>query len=194
MKPHRPSRSKAFSLAELLIVISLIVVIASLVTGSMRGFGNSRAIANSSSLLTNLALQAQQAATSRNAMSMLVIAPDAQGRYTLLALLEHPLGTTGWKQTTRWESFGEGISLDLAESDLTLPPLATSPFPIKHAGRDISASQAKYQIFLPGGRLAGGENARFRIVSASDPNGDLATDVLINAATGTTTTDSANLP
>lgn len=172
-----------FSLIELLVVVGVITLLLTLLVA---GTGGTRAISltNGGTMLANLAVNAQQAATSRNAMIMLVVAANDEGDYTLLGTLEHPLGATEWVQTRRWESLPEGIILDVDASELPSPPLKNNPFPLTHSGRDIQEDNSVFQIFLPGGQLLGGQNAVYELVSKSDVQRNNYCRIYINAATG----------
>ena len=108
-----PTRRRAFSLIELIVVIAVLVSLLALVVPAVSGFGRSSALTRGGNLVTNLASLARQEAMTRNTMTALVLlrdqGSDADYRAFTVATYEPGLG---WRQTTAWETLPTGVVVD----------------------------------------------------------------------------------
>lgn len=152
----RACSRKAFSLAELLVVMALMTLLAGMIAPAMN-LAKSRNLNIAGNHVADLVQQARQNSMAKNVMTALVFVnnsanPDWNGR--LVVLLE--LSGNTWKPVTRWMQLPAGVTVDFSESAsffASTPNIAPSPTLPPYERNTIAIAQCGYQIFAPGGRL-----------------------------------------
>lgn len=152
-----PGFAVAFSLIELLIVISIISVLTVLAGLSLGGPMKAAKLNSAGNYLADLIAQTRQRATSKNMAVMLVVAKNDDGFYQYFSTYGLPLGAATWVPLSPWEKLPDEIVIDSSKSQLLPPPTSISPPPptLKRGSQAIPESEYAWQIFLPGGNLLG---------------------------------------
>lgn len=160
----KAAKQKAFTLLELLTVVALIVILVglsvgggSLVRGRMLDTAGNRV-----GLLFDFARQRAMAGNVLTAVVLITNSGAAEdGR--AFTILEYSGGSKVWKQAYPWEVLPEGFCVDMGNDTTTstyvsqpdpsvqLPYAASSP--VVFRGRNLTAQQYAYRIFLPSGGL-----------------------------------------
>ncbi len=215
MTAFPPTRNRAFSLVELLVVVAIIVLVTVLVVPAVTGLGRSTALVSGGNTVTNLANLARQTAVTKNTLTALVLL-GKQGTATdcrALIVLEYAAGAGGWLPATQWQTLPEGIVVDIDDPAnctfyessppafpfLTGPPAQKNP-PVTFGGTQVSPSAYASRIYLPNGGLQNPEKrAQIRVIEGFAQGGQIVRtrpgvagqaanyyDIAIIGATGTT--------
>lgn len=164
-------RNRAFSLLELLTVITLIVLLTTLVAPSFTNLGRANLLTTSGNKVVNLINYGGQNSLSKNALTALVaIAPDSGKAYSVFALMEYVPANGEWKQLSGWETLRDGVVVDQC-SFASYPATKPEPdFPaIKYQGKTIS--DFKYIVFLPNRSLLQNTSAQIRLAEGTFASG-----------------------
>jgi prepilin-type N-terminal cleavage/methylation domain-containing protein len=116
MVPPTPAKNRyrrAFSLTELLVVISVIVILMALVVPAVSNFGKATNLVTSGNMVANLAGYARQLAITKSTLTALILlgAQGTEDDYRAFTILEYN-ATTGWSQATAWQKLPVGIVVD----------------------------------------------------------------------------------
>ncbi|PTX99516.1 hypothetical protein DB346_16905 [Verrucomicrobia bacterium LW23] len=186
--------SKAFSLVEILVVLSLIGVVMGVMVPALGGFGLGRGaqLNYSGNQVANLINLARQNSMSKNVMTALVVITDPsvlQGGQGIILMELKPRtdGATAtpadWKPVTKWETLGAGSIVDRFVSFETEQPQPA--FPAFRYGTASIAASYNYIVFLPGGNLLGSAGtSQIRLTEGFFPKGDSAPVLTRRGANG----------
>lgn len=205
-----------FSMVELLVVIGVMSLLVTVTMVNMQGFNKSGNLTSAGNLLVDMANQARQLATTKNAPTALVVitsasvdsgkgATDTKVALKTFCLMQYVLPTVTsttpvWQMVTRWQSLPASVSFDStgATSDATKflysATLSTGTLSAKHLGKSYSntstGDKLSFQIFTPEGGLdTGGSIKRLRLISEKKGTGDTSPnfyDIVFNPYTGST--------
>lgn len=159
----RRQTQAAFSLIELLAVMSVIAVAMTLLVPAFNGIGKSYNLSNAGGRLAALTDQARQHAMANNAMTALVLLTEqaSPAAYRAVAVMRYLSEEDRWEQVSRWEVLPESIVVDpsrstfLANAADELPFTGQSVLPGKFNGAEVDSFAAR--IFLPNGSLSNPE-------------------------------------
>ena len=192
---------KAFSLVELLVTVAVISVLLSLGVTSFQGSQGGRKIATSGSRVMGLFESARENAILKGQPTAIVmLLKDENARRAFCALEREPTGS--WKQVSKWEVFPEGVLVDSAGGQSSLPsalsqgtsPQVTPALPaVNFRGKSYAPLNGyAYLIFMPDGSLYQSGNCSLTLVEGElsnetvrrKGNGLNAFEILVNDATG----------
>ena len=159
MKPTPFKTSEAFTLVELLVVISIISLLASF--GGMLLKGGGAQLSTAGSNVAGLIEQAREAAIVRRQPTALVMLTDgddiANRVFTVMGYVPAASGTGSWERISKMEKLPSGVVAD--EGLLALMP-ANSPSvdpalpSLNYAGQSFDpGSKYGYAVFMPDGSL-----------------------------------------
>jgi len=190
------SKAKSgFSLVELLVVVGVMSLLITVTMVNMQGFSKSGNLTSAGNLLVDMANQARQLATTKNAPTALVVittssldigktAADTKVALKTFCIMQYLPTTTStlsqWQMVTRWQSLPASISIDNKAVDTTSflstgTVTTTTTLSPTHLGKTYTSNPAGanvivYQLFNPeGGIDTGGNVKRLRLVQ--DVNG-----------------------
>ena len=199
MRPPSPSIRTAFTLIELLAVMSIIVIMVAFVVPAVSNFGRSTGLVAAGNMIVNLASSARQTAMTKNTLTALVLLANqgSDDDFRAVTVLEYNT-VSGWVQSTQWQHFAPGVVVDSdpANSSFLLNS-AKFPFlnyagrppqpdpPVSYDGKPLNGSASvRARIFLPSGGLQNAESAaQIRLVEGFRANG---TTVVTNRGSGGT--------
>lgn len=153
-------KTRAFSLVELLTVIAIISTLGGLAITALSGISSSRASANGASLVADVLLSARQLALSSGEPVAVVFAARVHSeKPQAIMLLEGSWqdGALRWKPASRWQLFGNEISVVPFMRDQS-DSLYRSGTAGLSAGLDIPLAGEKvadyfYLIYRPNGSI-----------------------------------------
>ncbi|MEZ0298524.1 MAG: Tfp pilus assembly protein FimT/FimU [Candidatus Methylacidiphilales bacterium] len=171
------SRS-AFTLTELLVVITIITIMTSFGMVSYQSLTKSRNLTLGGNLVVDLVNQARQNSISRNVMTALVMvnnSPNQEWNNRLFVLLELRQNDTEWKYASMWHMLPTGVLVEpFASENFTSSPsalLAISTPSLKFGGTTLASEAYVYQVFLSDGRLLGDKIPKLHLVQGTMSNG-----------------------
>jgi type II secretory pathway pseudopilin PulG len=174
--PGNRTPKQAFTIIELLVVISIIVFTTGMVMIGFRGTTGSTSLTGDGDRISALVSLARQNAMARNALTALVLNTDPgspEGNLQAVSIWEIMPNTDGtaleskdWKQISKWEKLRTGIVFMPPSDggtgpdgapDLDKPGGAAIPdIPVKYAGTTLNATNGfRYKLFRPSGGLLG---------------------------------------
>lgn len=111
-------RARAFSLAELVVVIAVIVVLTTLVVPAVSNFGRSTGLVAGGNMVANLAAYARQLAITKSTLTALILlgAQGTEDDYRAFTVIEYD-AVRGWSQATTWQKLPVGIMVDRTGED-----------------------------------------------------------------------------
>lgn len=178
---RKVSRTRAFSLVELLIVVGLISIMISLVV--IGSFKESNRLATGGNMTVDLMSQARQAARTRNTLTMLVMQNGGKDARRALSVYSFSVKDREWTQIDRWRILPTGIEINKELSDVffTQPPAAA--LPLTRVGEEIDCLAA---MFLPDGRVWTSASEPL-VVQLNKTRGEVHDfyKIIVNQATGT---------
>lgn len=184
-RTHEGSASRAFSLVELLVVITLLMILGVAVSSMGPGILGGRDLAAAREILKGQIQTARQYASSKGQMTMLVVRSSGDKAWQRASVFAaEPVGQT-WSQVDAWRELPERIFLDPAYDPASEPwghiPLGLSgahlatPAPaqsIRDGGATLAHGSDYLTIaFYPGAGLMSGTNVALRVASGRR-NGD----------------------
>lgn len=184
----------AFSLVELLSVITVISILVGLGAASLGGFGNSQSLKSGADVVATLGLQARQYAVAHNSITALVVAGAAAPKEHALrsfAIFELSRNSNGeildsddWKQITQWKKLPAGIVVDPSSKFLLAGSASASPsLPGSLVIAGITTQDFAAQMFFPSGRLMNENSPNIKIVNGHMEGGNLVVTGSKNGAT-----------
>jgi len=185
-------RQRAFSLLEVLAVLSIMFVLAGTSLLGLAGRSSAQSLDNAGNKVVDLINEARENAIGKHVMTALVLVTpggDPAGNAAiddrLFVIEQFNQASSSWQPVSQWELLPTGVMVDPANSTtfMQLPSLVNPPTGVSYLGNAIKP--AAYQVFLPDGRLAGtSQTPALRLVSerANTPNNYY--DVTINPYTG----------
>lgn len=179
-----PPGRRAFTLVEMLVVITLIVILTTVVVVSLHGTMQASSLTSAGNKVTQICEMARQRAMSANVLTAVVLVTNLgtkeDGR--AITMLEYPMGGP-WQQTLEWNILPDGIVMDqggaLANTFVSFTP-GKFPFstgngaPVGYSNHAAPLPAGSYaaRIFLPGGGLLNpNDPAQFQIVEGTMENG-----------------------
>ncbi|XHR30603.1 MAG: Tfp pilus assembly protein FimT/FimU [Chthoniobacteraceae bacterium] len=156
----RHSRQNAFSLVELIIVMSLMVLMATFVTPAVKSLTSANGLTAAGNLVASMVEQARQRSMSGNVLTALVLITNGDTERTnrVIALLEYNTeeSVPQWRQVTKWQHLPNGIVVDnqctfISNSVAKLPFAADAALPVDYHGTGITSFASR--VFLPNGGL-----------------------------------------
>jgi len=153
----------AFSLIELLMVMTIISLLFGLTTLSISGVSQSRNLTSGGNLVVSLTQQARQNSITKQALTALVLAPvvaDSEFNSRIFCLMELSSGATRWTQISAWQILPQGVIVDSYQSAVFFnspnlsPDLPSIPF------RGTAVTSIVYQVFNPDGSLYVGNSGQ----------------------------------
>ena len=179
----RPNfRTQAFSLMELLAVVTLATIMLTLAGTAFTNFGRSTALATGGNQISALLDLARQNSITKGAMTAVAVStdPSDEEKYREFILLEAntrndgaALTASDWRPISKWEMLPKGITADKGctftdSSTTALVPSFPSVLPNR---RGVAVSSFRYVIFLPDGRLQGEAPPGIQLVEGWWPEG-----------------------
>lgn len=209
------SKAKSgFSMVELLVVIGVMSLLVTVTMVNMQGFNKSGNLTSAGNLLVDMANQARQLATTKNAPAALVVittssldigktAADTKIAYKTFCIMQYlPTATSSqWQMATRWLSLPASVTIDnsgLSDtvSFLKSPTLTTTTtLSPTHLGKVYTSSTASaniiaFQLFNPDGGMDTGTGTIKRLRLVSEKKGNETSpnfyDIVFNPYTGST--------
>lgn len=211
------SKAKSgFSMVELLVVIGVMSLLVTVTMVNMQGFNKSGNLTSAGNLLVDMANQARQLATTKNAPTALVIittssldigktAADTKVAYKTFCIMQYlpptPTSTNSqWVMATRWQSLPASVAIDNSTVDTTSflstgTVTTTTTLSPTHLGKTYTSNPAganviAFQLFNPeGGMDTSGNVKRLRLISEKkNPNETSPNfyDIVFNPYTGST--------
>jgi prepilin-type N-terminal cleavage/methylation domain-containing protein len=168
-------RLRAFSLIELLLVMSIMLLIAGASVFGLVGGSNARNLDIAGNKVADLVNEARQNSIANRVMTALVlITPDSDPRSNaaidnrLFLIEQFDQESSTWQPVSQWELLPDGVVVDLSDSATftKLPSLLMPPTSLSYQGNPLNPTA--YQVFLPDGHLAGaGQTPALRLVSGN---------------------------
>jgi prepilin-type N-terminal cleavage/methylation domain-containing protein len=156
---------KAFTLVEMMVVITIISILMAITAAGLTGALQAMSLTNSGGKVTQVMEAARQRAMTGNVMTAVIFVTRAgqNGDGRALTIAECPPGGP-WVQTREWELLPDGIVVDLDAPADHASFLANSPerfpfnngqtgSPVKYNGFDLAPGSYAARVFLPGGGL-----------------------------------------
>jgi prepilin-type N-terminal cleavage/methylation domain-containing protein len=150
---NQKSKTAAFSLVELLVVVAIIAIMMGILGLSIQGFSSSSLQTAASQVSSGLSL-ARQIAITKNTRTAFVFATNTNGSgmppepYKYWSVIASNRDTGNWDRVKDWESLPEGVvflqGLHLASSP-AYSPLNANPMPNTPAGTPFNPTD----FFLP---------------------------------------------
>ncbi len=180
---RRPT-ARAFSLVELLVVISVLAILMTASVPALLSSQRSSALTHAGNTVADLANLARQTAQSKNTFSALVIGtkPSPTAKQAL-AVMEYDSNSESWKPTINWIRLSEAAQVD----DTTPVASQFAPTNVAMGGANLAASDFTTLLFYPDGRMDNGGNAmrqiRAHLTSDKATNANNFYDVVVNGNT-----------
>lgn len=150
----------AFSLVELLTVVSFIAVLTAVTVPAIQTVFQSRQLTANGNLIADLAGSARQNSMSKRGLTALVMVTDyplnRELNSRLFALFEFDSspGSPAWRQITAWQILSQGGVVEPSGSQTFIgqnPTLSHPPGSLSYQGQPVEYC---YQVFAPDGSLA----------------------------------------
>lgn len=168
------SRGKAaFTLLEMVIVISIIALLVALALPTAANLLQATRLNTAGSKVAGLCASARQLAMSKNTLSALVLlgAHGGPDDYRAFTLMEYD-AIHGWQHNREWELLPQGVVVDAGNLDessflgapFDLPFLSGQP-PLRYHGKQVAAAACHARVFIPNGGLMDSETpSKIRLV------------------------------
>jgi len=189
-KDLRVKALDAFTLVEMLVVVTVIGLLLALAGAGLGGAMQGMAMTNAGNKVTQVIDAARQRAMTANVLTAVVLVTNSgeaeDGR--ALTVIEYPPGGSAWTQYSEWDLLPEGVTIDLNNNDYGSFVNSKDPLPffssdsVKYKTKSLTPDQFTVRVFVPsGGLLDSSQASQLQVVDGLNDNGTTTyTKALVN--------------